>query len=122
MVACVLLSLAVSCTGGVVVSSGIEGIVTIGPSCPAEIEDSERCEPKPFEATLVIREADSEDEVATVKSAADGTFRVELPPGEYIVEPESRNQFVPPYADPQYVTVREGEYTAIEIVYDSGIR
>jgi hypothetical protein len=103
-------------------ASGIEGIVTIGPRCPAETQDSESCENAPFEATIVIREADSEDAVATVKSAADGTFRVELPPGEYVVEPESRNQFVPPYADAQHVAVYEGKFTTIEIAYDSGIR
>jgi len=101
--------------------SGIEGSVTIGPTCPA-IRDNEPCENAPYEATLIIKTAGTGREVATVDSGADGTFSVELPPGDYIVEPDSGNQFVPPYADEQLVTVHEGEFTVIEIVYDSGIR
>lgn len=101
--------------------SGIEGLVTIEPVCP-EIQDSEPCESAPFEAALVIKELESGRDVATVQSAVDGTFLVKLPPGEYIVEPASQGKFVPPFADSQQVTVHEGEFTAVEIVFDSGIR
>ena len=101
--------------------SGIEGLVTIEPVCP-EIQDSEPCESAPFEAALVIKELESGRDVATVQSEVDGTFLIELPPGEYIVEPASQGKFVPPFADSQQVTVNEGEFTAVEIVFDSGIR
>ena len=121
LIACVLLLLAASCSGNTVKASGIDGTVTIGPTCP-ESQDSASCPRQPYEAKLVIREAETEREVATVQSGADGVFRVELPPGEYVVEPDSPSQFVPPYADPQNVTVQEGQFTTIEIFYDSGIR
>jgi hypothetical protein len=102
-------------------ASGIEGSVTIGP-VSAENQDSSSHGYEPFETTIVFKEAAMEREVAAVRSGADGTFRVSLPPGEYIVEPASSNQFVPPYSDPQRVTVRQGRVTFIEIIYDTGIR
>lgn len=117
----VLFILVTSCSEGTMQKSGIEGTVTIGPTCP-EGQDNDDCPREPFETTLIIREAGTEREVATVESGADGTFRIELQPGEYIVEPDTPNQFVPPFAEPQDVTVQRGEFTVIEIFYDSGIR
>ena len=102
-------------------ASGIEGTVTIGPITPA-IQDGDSSGHRPYETTLVVKEAGSGRQAATVDSGADGAFRIELPPGEYVIEPASRNQLVPPYADPQEVTVVEGEFTVIEIMFDSGIR
>ena len=96
-------------------------MVTIQPVCP-EIQDSEPCQSTPFETTLLIKELKSGDEVAAVQTAGDGTFRIALPPGEYIVEPEEPESFVAPFADPQIVTVHEGAFSAIEVVYDSGVR
>jgi len=106
-------------------SSGIEGVVTLGPIAPVTQPEPRGDEPdeyRPYEATILFRDAATQREVASVRSGADGTFLIELPPGRYIVEPTSRNQFVPPYASQQNVTVHEGEFTTIEIVYDTGIR
>ena len=102
-------------------ASGIEGVVTIKPVCP-EAQDLDPCENEPYETTLVIKEMESRAVMATVQTAADGTFRVSLPPGEYLVEPQEPESFVAPFADPQRVTVREGEFSTVEVVYDSGIR
>lgn len=121
LIAGVLLLLAAACSGDAVTTAGIEGMVTIGPTCP-EGQDSASCPREPHETTLIIREAGTGREMATVNSGVDGLFRVELPPGEYIVEPDTPSQFVPPFAEPQNVTVQEGKFTAIEIFYDSGIR
>ena len=120
----VLLSFAAACSGSDMPSagpSGIKGMVTIGPTCP-ESRDAEDCEREPYEAKLIITNLETGEEAARVQSAKDGIFRVELAPGEYVVGPAKQNNLVPPYADPQKVAVREGEFTAIEIAYDSGIR
>ena len=77
---------------------------------------------KPFETTIMIKESATERQVAAVQSTVDGEFSVDLPPGEYIVEPASPRPFVPPYAEAQYVTVQEGQVVTVKIVYDSGIR
>lgn len=119
----VLLSFAVACSGPepAPAQSGIKGLVTIGPTCP-ESRDAEECERAPYEAKLVIKDLETGEEAARVQSGEDGAFSVELAPGEYVVEPAKRNTLVPPYADPQTVIVREGAFTSIEIVYDSGVR
>jgi hypothetical protein len=122
LLAGVLLLLAMACSENEQQpASGIEGSVTIKPVCP-EAQDLEPCENEPYETTLVIKEMESRDVVATIQTAADGTFRVSLPPGEYLVEPQEPESFVAPFADAQIVAVREGEFKAIEVVYDSGIR
>jgi hypothetical protein len=58
--------------------------------------------------------------MATVTSAADGTFRVGVPAGEYLVEPQETSPY--PFARSQQVTVSPGEYTVVMVAYDSGIR
>lgn len=105
----------------VVTNSGIEGRVSIGPVCPAS-QQGTPCPDDPYQATLIVRDASSGNEVASVRSASDGTFRVELEPGEYVVEPQPTNPVVPPYAEPQTVTVKPEQFTKLDILYDSGVR
>jgi hypothetical protein len=116
-----LLLLTMACSENTQSTSGIVGLATIKPVCP-EGQDMDPCSSEPYETTLVIKEMESGDVVITVQTAADGTFRVTLPPGEYLVQPQEPESFVAPFAEPQSVTVREGEFSAIEVVYDSGIR
>ncbi len=103
-----------------VAASGIEGLVTIGPMCPVMQEDTP-CPDQPFQATIVI-EDEGGDEVATVESAEDGSFRIELAPGSYTLIPQSPNPGAPPHAGEQQVEVEAGAFTEVTIQYDSGIR
>lgn len=74
---------------------------------------------KPYPAVLVV--TDSEDrEVARATAAADGTFTIPLPPGEYVILPQSGNPF--PQASPLDVTVVPGQFAEIQVNYDTGIR
>ncbi len=115
------LLLLTACIGSKQAASGIEGTVIIGPSQPETSRSSSEAG-KPFETTILIKDSTTERQVAVVQAATDGTFSIALPPGEYIVEPESPRPFVPPFAEAQTVTVHEGQITTITIVYDSGIR
>ena len=119
LAALLLLSLAIACSGGD--ESGIEGQVRFGPLSPAEAANT-GADYRPYEATLVIIDAETQREVARVVSAEDGTFRAPLPAGTYRVEPVNQNTFVPPYAEVQTVVVKSGEFASITVVYDSGIR
>lgn len=101
--------------------AGIEGLVKIGPVSPIIGEDMPSAD-EPYEATIVIKEGDTGREVATVQSGPDGRFRVTLAPGEYVLEPQSPNPGAPPYAEPQTITVEAGQFTYVEILYESGIR
>ena len=97
---------------------GIEGLITIGPMCPVVQEDTP-CPDQPYEAEVIVLDSDG-DKVTTFESAVDGTFRVDLAPGAYTLEPQSPGAL--PFASPLDVEVRAGAYTHVDIQYDNGIR
>ncbi len=103
--------------------SGIRGTVLLGPTCPVEASpganDPEPCV-TPYAATLVV--LDGESAVVTrVTSGGDGRFSVDLPPGEYVLTPETGPDSYP-IAQPQSVVVVAGQYNEVQINYDTGIR
>ena len=59
-------------------------------------------------------------EVARVQSDAEGRFELRLPPGSYVLKPESPGLY--PRASEQRVVVRSNATARVEIVYDSGMR
>lgn len=75
---------------------------------------------QPYRATLVVTDDRDDSTRARIMTGEDGTFSVDLPPGDYTVVPENGDPF--PIAQPLDVTVVAGDYVAIEINYDSGIR
>jgi hypothetical protein len=58
--------------------------------------------------------------VAEVQTDANGQFQLNLPPGTYTIRPEPGNPL--PQASDLSVTVADGTYTTVQILYDSGIR
>lgn len=102
--------------------SGIRGSVLLGPTCPnppsVGPEGQVPCL-TPYAAELVV--LDSEGKVITrVTSGADGTFQVDVPPGEYVVTPATNDSY--PIAQPVSVQVVPGNYAEVQINYDTGIR
>ena len=103
--------------------SGIKGTVLLGPTCAIEASPGDNNPVPcltPYAATLVVLDNEGV-KVATVTSGADGKFQLDLPPGDYIVTPETGTDSYP-IAQPQSVTVSAGIYTEIEVNYDTGIR
>jgi hypothetical protein len=98
--------------------TGIRGLVTIGPACPVEREDSP-CPDRPYEAVLQVLNPEGEL-VVQVRSGAEGRFEVELAPGSYTLHPVTGP--TPPTAADQPVEVRQGEVTEVLVQFDSGIR
>ncbi len=98
--------------------SGIEGTVTIGPTCPVQRIDSP-CPDRPYEAIILVLDGDRR-QVAEARSGTDGRFRVLVAPGTYTLSPRSRAAY--PHAAEQTVTVADGRITSVQIVFDSGIR
>jgi hypothetical protein len=98
--------------------SGVQGEVRLGPVSP--VERPGVANDRPYVATLRI-ERESDGKVVTeTKSAADGSFRVALAPGRYVLEPVNGNPL--PVASPQDFTVEAGRFTMVDVRYDSGIR
>ena len=116
-----LLVLVVACGGEAPTptDSGIEGLVTTGPTCPVETPGAD-CADKPFAVELFVVDHGSQKLVARVRSAADGRFRVALRPGEYTILPAT--QAGPPSLAPLDVVVRAHAFTRVTVRFDSGIR
>ncbi len=113
--------IAAQCDGnGSPPSSGIEGLVTIGPTCPVERIDTP-CPDKPYQATIVVND-EGGNEVARGQSGEDGRFKVVLAPGTYTLEPQASSQGGYPFAKEQQVEVQAGAFTQVSIQFDSGIR
>ena len=100
-------------------SSGIEGIVLIGPACPGPVRTDTPCPDQPFQAVISVLNS-GEQVVQEIKTAEDGLFRIELPPGTYTLQPQAPN--VVTRAADQSVTVEAGQFISVTIVYDSGMR
>jgi hypothetical protein len=98
--------------------SGIEGLVTLSPTCPGPQRAGQVCE-QPYQATISV--LDQRGNVVTrIRSGADGRFRVVLAPGSYTLRPESPGAL--PRAGELAVTVTAGQFTRVDIRYDSGMR
>jgi hypothetical protein len=110
--------------GGRAPSSGIAGRVVAGPTCPVEtVPPQPRCAPRPLAVTLRIRGVGSKARSISVRSGADGRFRVSLSPATYVVRglPRVGSPLPRPPAAHQ-VQVRARRFAYITITYDTGIR
>ncbi|MBI1893255.1 MAG: carboxypeptidase regulatory-like domain-containing protein [Candidatus Rokubacteria bacterium] len=98
-------------------ASAVEGKVSIRPVRPVERKGVPN--QRPYQARITVLDPTGR-EVAAVDSDADGKFRIALPPGTYVLRPESSGLY--PRASEQRVEVGPNSVSRVEIVYDSGIR
>ncbi len=98
--------------------TGVEGQVTIGPMCPV-VRLDQPCPDQPYQATLTVLDPAGK-KIAQVQADANGLYKLALQPGDYILHPESPNAM--PHSQDQPFTVITGQFTKLDIVYDSGIR
>ncbi len=111
------MALGSACASAAAPPSGLTGRVMIGPTCPVQ-RLGERCE-RPYRTEIVVLRARDQRRVTLFRSGSDGRFRVRLTPGRYVLEAASPGL---PRLTPLQVTVRAGRFTAVTIVFDSGIR
>ena len=95
----------------------IEGQVTIRPV--RSVERRGVSNQQPYQASIAVLDM-ARREVARVQSDAEGRFELRLPPGSYVLKPESPGLY--PRASEQRVVVRSNATARVEIVYDSGMR
>ena len=106
-------------TGGGDVA-GIRGTALAGPTCPVVTVDDPNCDGRPV-VGATIRVVDVTGMVvATLVTDGAGTFKVELPPGPYLVRAEPTADTMSPPA-PIEVLVGDGS-TEVDLAYDTGIR
>jgi len=101
------------------INSGIYGIATIGPIKPVEREGEINY--KPYQATIIVKTEDGLVEIKRFTSNNDGTFKVYLKPGKYILEPLKSNEPYP-IGSPVEVEVKPNQFSEVNISYDTGIR
>ena len=92
-----------------IIDSGIAGQVFIGPMCPV-VQVGQECPDQPYQAVFTVNSPKGE-RIVQVQTDEEGRFKIPLPPGEYILHPESPNGL--PFADEQNIVVKEGEFTQV---------
>ena len=100
--------------------SGVTGIVRVGPMCPV-VQEGVDCPDSPLEADLEVRDA-AGTVIARGRSGADGSYRIALPAGMYVLHPLSPSEAGLPFASPIPFEVQEGAWVELDVQYDSGIR
>lgn len=100
-------------------TSGIEGQVLLGPACPGPVSSDKPCPDKPYQANILVQDQNGKT-ITQFQTDQNGNFRVSLSPGTYTLHPESPGAF--PRAADQTVAVQPGQFTQVQITYDSGIR
>ena len=115
--ALVAAALALAPGGSAAAPSGIAGVVTRGPTTPVCRVGVPCSEPA---AGIVIAVWRDGGLVARAATAADGTFRLRLRPGAYVVG--VARKLPVGGSQPKAVLVRPGRFTAVRLAIDTGIR
>jgi hypothetical protein len=97
--------------------SGIEGQISFGPISP--VARPGMANYRPYQASINVLD-EQRRVVAQVQSDVDGRFRVVLPLGRYVLDPQHGGRR--PRAAQQVVTVHPGALTPVRVNYDSGMR
>jgi hypothetical protein len=97
--------------------SGITGQVGIRPVRPHETLGTPNL--SPYQAKIDVVDS-AGNSVTTFETDPNGSFRLALRPGKYVLRPQSPGRY--PRASEQAVVVSPRSFTQVRIVYDSGIR
>jgi hypothetical protein len=100
--------------------SGIVGRVIAFPTCPVMTETSP-CPTKGVQTMVGIESVDGE-QMISVRTETDGSFRVDLEPGDYLLgaqPPPSEPHLVP---RPASAKVLPGTYVRVTVILDTRLR
>jgi hypothetical protein len=103
------------------IKSGIEGTVTLGPTCPVQRVDDPSCDDQPYPGVIHVSGTNATS-VTIFQADSQGKFKIELEPGKYTIDPQTPMEKLFPRPANQDVTVVAGAFTTVNIQYDSGIR
>lgn len=102
-------------------TSGIRGVVLLGPTCPVERDPPDpKCADKPYSTTISVYRTGSSEIVETTQSDASGAFQFSLPPGNYTLQADG-GAVLPRCASVDTV-VEPDSYVTTNIPCDTGIR
>lgn len=102
-------------------TTGVRGVVSLGPTCPVErIPPDPQCTDKPYATAIVVYRAGSQSVFVMGNSDASGMFKFSLPPGSYTLEATDGKIF--PRCAQVSVEVPARGYTSTTLSCDTGIR
>jgi hypothetical protein len=117
---------ALACDKNIQESGFLEGKISIGPLCPIEHDPPDPgCLPtaETYKAYPVgIFSSDGKHKITQVIPALDGTFRIDLDPGKYLVILESEHFRIGSSNLPAEVVIISQNKTILDIDIDTGIR
>ena len=100
--------------------SGLQGHVLAGPTCPVVRVDDPSCDDRPMAGVTVVILTSAGVEAARTTTDADGFYAVTLPPGPYVIEPQSVDGMI---RGPSLIPVVIGDgMVTVDVPYDTGIR
>jgi len=102
-------------------TSGIQGSVSLGPTCPVQRDPPDpACADKPYVTTVTVMRSGSSAVFASLQSDTSGAFQFSLPPGSYTVSALGGTML--PRCAAVSVTVPTSGYVRADISCDTGIR
>jgi hypothetical protein len=103
-------------------ASGIRGLVLLGPVCPVLKDPPEiQCADRPYATKLVVMPKNQTQVIKEFSSNASGTFRVDLPRGEYTIRAAAGTNILP-RCESEVIPVSQEGYTQALVYCDTGIR
>lgn len=102
----------------------VTGLAHAGPTCPVEkVPPDPACADRPVAGALLVVTTEAGVEVARATSAADGTFSVTVPPGDYILIPAPVAGLLGTAQPVPFRAQADGPAPApLDVAYDTGIR
>jgi hypothetical protein len=99
-------------------SSGVQGRVTSGPTCPVE-QANNPCPPQPVQGDVVASDGAGRP-AGSARTSADGTYSMALPAGSYRLTVSTGSRY--PRCPTVDVTVEAGKTARADISCDTGVR
>ncbi|HEX7472435.1 MAG TPA: carboxypeptidase regulatory-like domain-containing protein [Candidatus Limnocylindrales bacterium] len=101
----------------------VSGLAHAGPTCPVVRPGDSSCADRPVAGAVLVVTTAAGTEVARATSAADGTFSVALPPGDYVLVPQPVTGLLGTARPVPFHAQADGAAPApLDVAYDTGIR
>lgn len=101
----------------------IQGTVMLGPTCPVERDPPDpHCADKPYQTRLALTTVDGTRVIKEFESKSDGTFLIDVLPGEYAIRSAAAANILPYCASSETILVVVNDTTVANVSCDSGIR
>lgn len=100
--------------------TGLTGRITVQGVCPVVTDQG--CPDQPYPGRIAVFTPGSTKAMTTVVAATDGTYRIALPPGQYVLHVSSADGKPFPRIASVTVTVPAGHYATANVRLDRGIR